>query len=199
MKGTEKIIEHIRADADAGAKAVLDAAKAEADAIVAAGWTAAEAEYARIKDAAKAECAELIARRRRMAEMESKKDVLAVKQELISSVFDKAQSLIESLPDAEYEAFLARLAANAAGYGTEELVFNERDKKRCSAGVMKAANRLLRERGVHGGLTVSEDTANIPGGVIVRHGGIEVNCGIETLVAQEKGSMSAQIADKLFS
>lgn len=96
MKGTEKIIAHIQADA-----------KAQADAILAQ----AEQQCASIREdyekKASAAYGDKITRRRkgmpdkvdsieRIAQMEAKKAVLALKQEMVSASFDKARDMDRS-------------------------------------------------------------------------------------------------------
>ena len=79
-------------------------------------------------------------------------------KESVSDAFKRALELIEELPEDKYVDFLARSAAKAAVTGGEELVFNERDKASVAAKACQAANALLKERGLPGGLTVSGAT-----------------------------------------
>ena len=125
MKGTEKIIAHIRADGDAEAKKIIDAASKQAE-------------------------------------------------------------------EKRAESF------KAAASGMEEIVLNARDKAEVGKAVCKAANELLSAKGTPGKLTVSEDTADISGGVIVRFGGIETNCSIDALIRQRRSGLSTEVAASLF-
>ena len=103
------------------------------------------------------------------------------------------------LPRFNVLCFLAAQAAKAALYGTEELVLNERDRKEVGHDVEKRANALARERGLHGGLTLSEETADIRGGLLLRQGNIEVNCAVETLMGLYRSSLATQVANILFA
>lgn len=198
MKGTEKIIAHIEAEAKKEADAILAAAEAEAKAIREEYAAKAEAECARISESGKAECADIVARAKRMGEMESKKGILAVKQEMVSEAFAEACGAILSMPAEDYVVFLAQLAAEASSNGMEEVVFNAKDKAECAKEVCKKANELIAAKGGIGKLTVSEDTADIAGGLIIRQGGIEANCSIEKMIEQSRSSMSAEVAAVLF-
>lgn len=198
MKGTEKIIAHIEAEAKAEAQTILAKAAEEAEQIRASYFNDALAEHKKLVEAGKAECEDLVTRQKRMAEMEAKKGVLALKQEMVSAVFDAALNELAKLPEEKYTAFLARMASEASSSGMEELVLNARDKVGCGKAVCKEANTLLAAKGLPGKLTLSEDTADIAGGLILRQGGIEVNCGVETLVEQQRGSLSATVAAELF-
>ncbi len=198
MKGTEKIIAHIRADGDAEAKKILDAAAKQAEEIRAASFKEALSEYERLMEAGNAECEDILSGSRRIAEMEAKKSVLSVKQEMISAAFDAAREEIVNMPRDKYTQFLARMAAEAAAGGMEEIVLNARDKAEVGKAVCKAANELLSAKGTPGKLTVSEDTADISGGVIVRFGGIETNCSIDALIRQRRSGLSTEVAAALF-
>lgn len=198
MKGTEKIIAHIRADGDAEAKKIIDAASKQAEEKRAESFKAALSEYEKLMQAGNAECEDILSGSRRIAEMEAKKSVLSVKQEMISAAFDAAREEIVNMPRDKYTQFLARMAAEAAVGGMEEIVLNARDKAEVGKAVCKAANELLSAKGTPGKLTVSEDTADISGGVIVRFGGIETNCSIDALIRQRRSGLSTEVAAALF-
>ncbi len=198
MKGTEKIIAHIRADADTAAKKTIDEAAAEAEKIRAESFKAALTEYERLIKQGDAECEDILSGSRRIAEMEAKKSVLAVKQEMIEAAFRAARERMLNMPREDYAQFLARMAASASANGTEEIVLNARDKAELGKAVCKKANELLTAEGKLGKLTLSEDTADISGGVIVRFGGIETNCGIDALIRQQRSALAAPVAQLLF-
>lgn len=198
MKGTEKIIAHIRADGDAEANKIIDAASKQAEEKRAESFKAALSEYEKLMQAGNAECEDILSGSRRIAEMEAKKSVLSVKQEMISAAFDAAREEIVNMPRDKYTQFLARMAAEAATSGMEEIVLNARDKAEVGKSVCKAANELLSAKGTPGKLTVSEDTADISGGVIVRFGGIETNCSIDALIRQRRSGLSTEVAAALF-
>ncbi len=198
MKGTEKIIAHIRADGDAEAKRIIDAASKRAEEIRAESFKEALSEYEKLMQTGNTECEDILSGSRRIAEMEAKKSVLSVKQEMVASAFDAAREEIVNMPRDEYAQFLARMAADAATIGEEEMLLNEADKKELGKAVCKAANELLSAKGVPGRLTLSEDTADISGGVIVRFGGIETNCSIDALIRQRRSGLSTEVAAVLF-
>ena len=198
MKGTEKIIAHIRADGDAEAKKIIDAASKQAEEKRAESFKAALSEYEKLMQAGNAECEDILSGSRRIAEMEAKKSVLSVKQEMISAAFDAAREEIVNMPRDKYTQFLARMAAEAAVSGMEEIVLNARDKAEVGKAVCKAANELLSAKGTPGKLTVSEETADISGGVIVRFGGIETNCSIDARIRQRRSGLSTEVAAALF-
>lgn len=194
MKGTEKIIAHIQADAEAQADAILAQAEQQCAEIRQSYELKARDAYAeKIRAGVKANQDKLDSIDR-LARMEGKKSVLALKQDMVSKSFDKAADMLVSLPEEQYIALLAKLAARASVTGDEEVVLNERDRAAVGAAVVKAANEKLGG----GKLTLSGDTGSFSGGLILHRGSIEANCTAELLVELCRGEMSAELAKVLF-
>ncbi len=195
MKGTEKIIAHIQADAKSQADAILAEAEKQCEAIRADYDKKAAQVYAeKVRTGTKA-CQDQVDSVQRIARMEAKKALLSVKQEMVAKSFDQAQELLTSLPEEQYVAFLAKLAARASVSGDEEIVLNARDREAVGEAVVKAANALLKG----GKLSLSERTGSFAGGLILSRGNVEANCTAELLVELCRGEMSAEIADMLFA
>ena len=172
MKGTEKIIAHIQADAKSQADAILAEAEKQCEAIRADYDKKAAQVYAeKVRTGTKA-CQDQVDSVQRIARMEAKKALLSVKQEMVAKSFEQAQELLTSLPEEQYVAFLAKLAARASVSGDEEIVLNERDREAVGEAVVKAANALLKG----GKLSLSERTGSFAGGLILSRGNVEANC-----------------------
>lgn len=82
--------------------------------------------------------------------------MLTLKQNAVSKVLELSVNRICSLPEQQYIDFLARLAGEAAFTGDEELIFNAKDKASVAHAACKAANDIVKKRGIHPGLTISE-------------------------------------------
>ena len=195
MKGTEKIIAHIRADAKSQADAVLAKAEEQAAQIRAEFDKQAAQVYAEKVRAGTKVCQDQMDSVQRIANMEAKKSLLGVKQEMVSESFEKAQALLTGLPEEQYVDFLAKLAAKASVTGDEEIVLNERDRAAVGKAVVEAANAKLGG----GKLSLSERVGSFAGGLLLSRGNVEANCTVELLVELCRGEMSAEIADKLFA
>ena len=194
MKGTEKIIAHIQADAQAQADAILAQAEQQCASIREDyDKKAAELYAERIRAGVRA-CQDQADSRQRIEQMEARKTVLAVKQEMVEESFNKAREQILALPEEEYVAFLAKLAAKASSTGDEELILNAADRKRVGPAIVAAANKLLGD----GKLTLSKKTGDFAGGLLLHRGNIEVNCTVELLVELCRGEMAAELAAVLF-
>ena len=195
MNGIEKIIARLEADAQKEIDALNAEARTECDNLLADYQSRADAAYQNAVKDGKAACALRAERAASSAELEGRKELLAFKQELVSGVFAAAAERLQKLPKEDYIAFLAAQAAKASSNGQEKLVFNARDAKEVGAEVVKAANKLLNG----GKLTVSPETRDIPGGVIVKQGDIEANCAIDTLIHLRRNDLASQVAEILFA
>jgi len=194
MKGTEKIIAHIQADAKAQADAILAQSELQCAEIRQGYEAKAKERYGeKIRQGVKT-CQDDIDSVERINQMEARKAILGLKQEMVSRSFEKACEMLIQLPEDKYIALLAKLAAKAAVSGDEEILLNARDKAAVGGAVVEKANALLSG----GKLCLSSDTGDFAGGLILRRGSIEANCTIELLVELCRGDMSAQLAKVLF-
>ena len=194
MKGTEKIIAHIGADAKTQADAILAQAEAKCAGIREGYEQQAKQAYAeRIRAGVKANQDRLDSMER-LAKMEGRKAVLALKQDMVAESFDRACDQLVNLPAAEYGTFLAKLAVKASVTHDEEVVLNARDRKALGDKVIEAANKALGG----GKLTLSKETGDFKGGLILRRGSIEANCTAELLVDLCREEMAAELAGVLF-
>ena len=192
MKGTEKIIAHIEADAQAQADAVLGEACQRCEAIKARFDDKAARLYSdRIREGVKA-CQDQEDSALRISRMEARKSVLSVKQEMVEKSFDLAVQQIVALPDEKYTAFLANLVKKAGPAGDEEIILNAADRARVGEALLKAVNADGAK------MKLSDETRDIKGGLILRRGSIETNCSVELLVELCRGELSAKLADVLF-
>ena len=199
MKGSEKIIEHIRSDAQAQADEVLARAEEQCAAIRAEYDAKARDSYSRRLRAGVKATEDRVDSMDRIARMEAKKGLLALKQEMVSQSFALAQKKLVELPEPEYVALLARLAAEAAVTGDEEILLNARDRAAVGGKVVEAANARLAAEGKQAALTLAKGEGDFAGGLILRRGSIEVNCTVELLVELQRGAMASELANVLFA
>ena len=195
MKGTEKIIAHIQADAAAQADAILAQAEQQCAEIREGYERKAKDAYAeKIRAGVKAN-QDRLESVERLARMEGRKSVLALKQDMVSKSFDLAVDKLVDLPEEQYVALLAKLAAQASVTGDEQVVLNARDREKIGPAVVAAANA----RHSDGKLTLSDEVGAFRGGLLLRRGSIEANCTVELLVELCRGDMAAELAKVLFA
>jgi len=199
MNGIEKITARLSRDAQVEIDALNAETEAQCAAIMAEAQEKADEAYEKRMAKGRADVAARSERMSATADMEQRKAALAFKQEMVGDAFEKAVDAIVSLPREEYVDFLAVLAVEASVSGEEEMAFSEEDCKRVGADVVKRANTLLREKGRRACLSLAVESAEIPGGFIMRSGNIEVNCAVDTLVQMHRASLASQVAEILFS
>lgn len=198
MNGIEKIIAHIEAEAAAECRAIEEEASRKSEEIRARyEQTAADARDNIVAKGQK-DAETYVDRMSHVAALEAKKQLLAAKQELVSLAFDRAVAAIRDLPEADYTAFLMHLAADSSQTGTERIILSEQDRAAFGDSVCDGANSRLTEQGRPAGLTLSDKTRAIRGGLILERGDIEVNCSIDTLIAQHKNRLASKVAAVLF-
>ena len=117
----------------------------------------------------------------------------AAKQAVMEEVYAKALEKLRSLPQDRTVEVLASLLNEAAPQGKGEVLFSAQDRETVGRAAVDAANA---QNG--GQLTLSGETANIPGGFILRNGSIEVNCAYDTLIRLQKTETAGQVARQLF-
>lgn len=196
MKGTEKIIAHIQADAMTQVSEILSEGSRRWEMIRGELNEKASQKYEAQIAEGKAECEEVIASGHRLDSMNAKKDILACKQELVARAFAQAQEMIPQLPKEEYLAFLSHLAVQASSSHDEEIVLNAKDKAALGVELVNMVNAKLGD----GKMSLSEETGAFTGGLILRQGdNIAVNCTVEILTAMKKADLSADVAKILFN
>lgn len=198
MKGTEKIIAHIQADAKAQADAILAQAEKQCAGVRADYEKKAVGAHDEKIRAGVQSCQAQADGAARIARMEAKKQILALKQEMVSLSFDRAKQMLTQLPPEQYAALLGKLAAQASVTGDEELLLNARDREAVGPQAVQAANGLLQAQGKKAALSLSGDAGDFEGGLILRRGSIEVNCTVELLVELQRAEMASQLAGVLF-
>lgn len=193
MNGIETIIQRLNTDAKAETDALLDKARQDAAAITARCQAQADKETADLAARNQRAAAEREERLVSAAQMEARKTILAAKQAVMEEVYAKALEKLRSLPQDRAVEVLASLLNEAAPQGKGEVLFSAQDRETVGRAAVDAANA---QNG--GQLTLSGETANIPGGFILRNGSIEVNCAFDTLIRLQKTETAGQVAQRLF-
>ena len=195
MKGTENIIAHIRDDAKAKADAVIAEAEKQCAELREEYNNKAKGVYVDVIRQGEKAGADLVESRDRIIGMEAKKEILALKQEMVAKAFETAQKRILTLPKEEYLNFLTGLIKRSAVTGTEEIVLNDADARDLGKELVKAANAE-----VDGAkFKLSKKTGDFAGGLILKRGNIEANCTVELLIDLCRAELSADVAKVLFS
>jgi len=198
MNGIDKIAGKIAEDARSEADSILAGARAEAGTIADKYAALAKEEGEKTLAAGRKRAEEIGRRAASMADHEAKLQILATKQDMISKAFDQTMQKLLTLPKAEYVDLLARLACGASSTGSEEIVLSAKDLKTCGNNVLESANYLLAKAGKTDKLTLSAETGNFDGGLLLRSGKVETNCTLDAILRLSKEELVPEVTAALF-
>lgn len=194
MNGIDRITGRIDQDAQKEIDEITAQARAQADEITRSFQAQAARESQEIVDRGRRNADERVERLASVAQLEARKMELAAKQEMLDQAFAQALEQLVNLPEGEYVSLLANLAVKASSNGREAVILSKKDRTRYGKQVVTQANERLKD----GHLTLSEQTRNIKGGLILADGDVEVNCTFETLVRLQRGTLEREVAKVLF-
>ena len=112
MQGIDKIIEKIISDANADAEQTALQTKKQIDAVRQKHEAQTKKQIDEMREEFADKKAQVENRAETMAELEARRNMLAIKRELVEEAFSKAQDMIMSLPDEEYLGFIEKLMRN---------------------------------------------------------------------------------------
>ena len=198
MRGIEKITARIAADAAAEISAVRAESDRRCSEIRAEYDKKAQETYEGILRSGMKDAEQFASRIERTAQLDAKKEILGLRQEMVSEAFKLAEQKLADMPEDEYLAFLTRLALEAVSTGTEALVMNAAQRDTLGEKLAAAVNAARKEAGKVGELTVAQDTCDITGGFILRQEKVEVNCTLDLMLELIRNEVAAEVARVLF-
>lgn len=217
MKGIDKICEKIANQAQAECDSITERAKSEAEEILKGYRELADAEAIKVTERGRKAAEEREERLIGAARLDARKLHLKTKQELIDAAFEAALEKLTLLPEDEYISVLAKLAAESSISGDEEIVLSPDDRAAYGKQIVAEANRILKSRKekdeassikklgrqllsqLSGGLTLSDETRSISGGVILLKDKMEINATFDTLIRLSREKLSVEVAQILFN
>lgn len=190
MAGLDKILEHIRLDAESEVKKVITEAEREASKIVEKAKKDAAVHMEALSEKAQADYNDKLKRGESAASLRERRMILEAKQEMIEEVINNAKESLYRLPDSEYFEVLANMAKKYSTGEKGQLLLNPADKKRVTGDFGKKIESA--------GLILSEKTRHIDGGFVLEYGDVEENCSFEALFAAEKEVLQDKVGTLLF-
>ena len=194
MKGIEKITARIAADAQQEIAAVKEAADSRIADIRAGYEKKAEEAYEEQLRAGLRDAEQYASRIERTAQLESKKEVLALRQEMVSEAFRLAETKIAAMDEQQYISYLTRKACETGFKGEAQMIMSEKDKAAVGQKVADAVNTACPEAK----LTLADETKEMLGGFILRQGNVEMNCTVDIILELIRGEAAAEVAKVLF-
>lgn len=219
MTGLDKIIERILADAKERARVILEQAQSDCRRTAAEYAARADAICEEIAERAMREGEQLVVRARSAAAMTRRNILLAAKSEMLDEVFEAAREQICDTDYGKYRELLVALLScalleqskgeqQALANGDEveavdafEVLLSENDRARFGDSVIEGARRVTERRiGAErvARLRLSQECADIDGGLILRCGDVEINCSITVLLRDMRRVLEERISSMLF-
>jgi vacuolar-type H+-ATPase subunit E/Vma4 len=192
----QAILEKIGQDAGDAALRIADDAQAKIAQMRAASGAKIEAQHAALLSRAQRESDELEQRMLRMAELDSRKALLAKKRALIDEAFTRAGVKLAESNAAEKRAFFLRMVTRNAA-GTETLLVSENAPWFDDA-FLNDANAALSDAGKPACLTLADERTNGGEGITLRIGGAETRMTLDVLLEESRAAMEQQVASVLF-
>lgn len=123
--------------------------------------------------------------------------ILRAKQDMISSVIEKAYETLDTMEEQTYFKITLRLIEKYAMEGSGKVILGKKDLARLPEGFRERIAEIAKAKG--GELEISDEDRNIEYGFILQYGGVEENCTLRTLFETKKEEQSYEIHRLLFS
>lgn len=217
MNSSEKITGRIIAVAQSEADEIILAAQKEADAITKEYKNKAAEIAANAESEASADTEIIRSRTVASAQKIKRNLLLEAKNAKINEAFEKSRQRLLGLPDKDYEKMLSIMLVSTVKKQIESeklsleqdtdgkivvckeysVILSNADRKRVSADMIKDASVLTLAAGKT--LSLSDESADIDGGFILRCGDIEINCSIGLILSQMRDSLEGDVYRILFN
>lgn len=126
------------------------------------------------------------------AELEVRKVKLKAKQEVLDECFSEALRKIVNMNDKDYIALVSQMI-KSQGQNGDEVIISKNDVKRLTPSVL---SKIAKELGLE--LTLSKETGDFAGGIILRQDGCDKNMTVEMELSDIRDRFEAKLSNKLF-
>jgi V/A-type H+-transporting ATPase subunit E len=197
MAGAEKLIEKILGDAQADAGRYLRDAEEKKQRMHDELMRDIDKQRNRIEKEAEAAAQENKRRLAAVNDLESRKQLLAAKQEMMARARKLAFEMLGSISDAEYISLMKKKLLNCAKTGRGSIAVSK-NEKRLNESFLSEVNAELKRKAGKGEVAFSPERLDIAGGFIYKDGGMEINVSLEALLDEAWRDSEADAAKLLF-
>lgn len=194
MNGLDSIVNKILEEAKGEADAILADAQKQADEMLGEADQEAQRQAAQRWESAEKKAESIRAAKVSAAHLSGRERILAAKGQAIDQILNEARHSLMSLPEGQYFAMLKKLILAHVRPGEGEMLLSQEDKDRLPKRFLKEVNAEIEG----GNLSLSEETAELGGGVILRYGGVEENCSLDALFRDRHETLQDRVAQVLF-
>ena len=186
MNDGKIIIDKIISDAEKVAAVTIGQAQKEADALLKAAKDKAQRQLDQMDRDAHSEADRVKSKEISAADMQAKKKILETKQAVLAEIIAEAENRLVSMEDAEYAKVIGSMLSKLDKSLGTEVIVSKKDAARLAD--------VVKEKG----FALSDKTADIKGGFIVKNGDIEYNYSFESIITVEKEAIRQTAAEILF-
>jgi V/A-type H+-transporting ATPase subunit E len=199
MDALEKMEETILQEAQLKADGIIEAATRDAEKIL----QEARAEALRKREEKLAEAGEKaqenVRRTSTLADLDARRQLLAVKEELIKEAFSCAKRRLASLEPEVYHRYLKQALFDAASDSGGDVIMSERDRSAIGEKIVAEVNAELTKASRKGRVRLADRSGDFIGGFVLSSGKVEVNCTFDAILAREYEALLIDVAGILFS
>ncbi|HHX25794.1 MAG TPA: hypothetical protein GX721_03905 [Firmicutes bacterium] len=199
MDALEKMKEAILQEAQLKADEIVEAATRDAEKIL----QEARAEAARKREQELAEAGEKaqenVRRISTLADLDARRQLLAVKEELIEEALSCAKRRLASLEPEAYKNYLKQSLFEATGDTGGDVIMSEQDRSTIGEEIVAAVNATLAKANSKGRVRLADTSGDFIGGFVLSSGKVEVNCTFDAILAREYEALLIDVAGILFS
>ena len=185
MGGLEKITEHIINNAKNTADEIINEAKRKADEIKKAYDDEKNKLTLEINEKIKAECDKIMQMSESLDRQNEKQAMLETRNSVIKSIINESEEKIISMDKTEYLELLKTILKNSQTGEKGEILFSLKDKKLVDDDFIAECKKISGNA-----LEVSEETAPIDKGFIIRYGKTEQNCSIKGIIEDKYNELT---------
>lgn len=191
MDEKQAIISQILSTAEATAKNIVEGAKAEQDRVLSEKAALDEKKNSATKSRAEAAAEESIKRSEMLARLDSKKNLLNIRQKAISEVYLLVEDKLRNLSNEKYCKLFEGYISKYAHSGDKISICKNDEKRLNDAWLNSCASK--------NGLKLSfADNHNYKGGIIIRGQKCDINCTLEAMVSEARVNTEKKVAEILF-
>ena len=191
----EKIRQKIIEESEGEAGRIVKEAEEEIRTAKEDAKRAAEERYKREMEEEKAALALEEERVRIKYKADMNAEVLRLKNQLISEVFDKAVERISKMENAKYLEIIGQYLSKNLISGVDALIISQKDRGRITE---KWVDSLLKKMHKDNFRLKIVTSGDIQGGFILKGEKAEIDCSLEQIIADKKEELKSEISRVLF-
>lgn len=194
----DKLLQAIEAKAALEAEEILRQARDEADQILETVRAASETDSRHLQEELRVQREREWSHRLSQAQLDSRKQILQTKTEILDQIFDRVLRQFKSLDQEQYRQWLTDQICRMSDRGLQIIVFAEEDSARLPAHWIQDLRKRITSLEVTREIVVKFSGTDFTGGFILQFPDYEIIVTCEAMVDELRESMEAELAALLF-